>query len=118
MLLMGLNIGLVLSAIVSFWIRHSVPGILAIACGAVGGVTLYSRVKFWKTGMARQLYDLVGDNEKEMKKMRNFDYYVLGYRGVQYDNFSLVPGPVKSRKHSARLMITPRESMPEGIDGD
>ena len=74
MLLMGLNIGLVLSAIVSFWTRHSVPAILAISCGVVGSVTLYSRVKLWKTGMARQLYDLVGDDEKEMKKIRNFDY--------------------------------------------
>lgn len=78
MLLMGLNIGLVLSAIVSFGMRHSVPGVLAIACGTVGGVTLYSRVKLWKTGMAGQLYDLVGDNEKEMKKMRNFDYMFWG----------------------------------------
>ncbi len=73
MLLMGLNIGLVASSIVSLWISHSVPGILAISCGTVGGVTLYSRVKVWKTGRAKYFYDLVQDNEKEIKKLRNID---------------------------------------------
>ena len=73
MLLMGLNIGLVASSMVSLWISHSVPGILAIACGTVGGVTLYSRVKIWKTGRGKYFYDLVQDNEKAMKKLRNID---------------------------------------------
>jgi hypothetical protein len=71
---MGLNIGLVLSSIVSFWTRHSIPQILAIACGVIGGVTIYSRVKTWKTGTAKHFYDLVRDNEEATKKMRNFDY--------------------------------------------
>ncbi len=70
---MGLNIGLIASAIVSFWITHSVPGILAISCGTIGGVTLYSRIKIWRTGTLRQLYDLVQYNEKAMKKLRNMD---------------------------------------------
>lgn len=78
MLLVGLNIGLVLSSLVSFWIRQSVPGILAITCGTVGGVTLYSRVRLWKSGTAGHLYDLVGDNEKAAKNMRNFDYLFCG----------------------------------------
>lgn len=73
LLLMGLNIGLVASSIVSFWITHSVPAILAISCGTVGGVTLYSRVKIWKTGTLRQFYDLVRDDEKAIKKIRNLD---------------------------------------------
>ena len=74
MLLMGLNIGLVLSSIVSFGIRHSIPQLLAITCGAIGGVTLYSRIKTWKTGTAKYFYNLVRDNEEATKKMRNFDY--------------------------------------------
>lgn len=74
MILLGVNFGLVASAIVSFWISHSVSGVLAYTCGAIGGVTLYSRVKIWKKGTAKQLYDLVRDNEKAAKKMRNIDF--------------------------------------------
>jgi hypothetical protein len=73
LLLMGLNIGLVASSIVSFWIRHSVPGVLAIACGAVGGVTIYSRFKLWKTGTTKHFYELVKDDEEATKKMKYFD---------------------------------------------
>ena len=70
---MGLNIGLVASSIVSLWIGHSIPGILAISCGSIGGVTLYSRVKIWKTGTAKQFYALARDNEEAMKKMIRID---------------------------------------------
>jgi hypothetical protein len=70
---MGLNIGLVASTIVSLWISYSVPGILAVSCGTVGGVTIFSRVKAWKTGTVKHLYDLVRDNEEATKKMKKFD---------------------------------------------
>lgn len=73
MLLIGFNIGLVASSIVSLWIGHSIPGILAISCGSIGGVTLYSRVKIWKTGTAKQFYALARDNEEAMKKMIRID---------------------------------------------
>lgn len=78
MILMGLNIGLVASTIVSLWIYHSVPGILAISCGAIGGVTLFSRVKIWRTGVINQFYDLVRDNEEALKKMRTMDSLFWG----------------------------------------
>ncbi len=80
MLLMGLNIGLVASIVFSFWISQSIPGILAVSCGAIGGVTLYARVKAWRTGKAKLFYDLVQDNEEAMKKMRAFDamFWVTG----------------------------------------
>jgi hypothetical protein len=71
--LLGLNIGLVASSMVSFWIRQSVPGILAFTCGIVGGVTIFSRYKVWKTGTAKHFYDLIRDNEKATKKLRNID---------------------------------------------
>jgi hypothetical protein len=73
MLLMGLNIGLVVSTVFSVWTSQSVPGLLAISCGAVGGVTLYARVKAWRTGKARRFYDLVRDDEEATKKMKTFD---------------------------------------------
>jgi hypothetical protein len=73
MLLMGLNIGLVASTVFSVWTSHSIPGILAISCGAIGGVTIYSRIKVWKTGKAKLFYDLVRDNQEAAKKMRTFD---------------------------------------------
>jgi hypothetical protein len=73
MLLMGLNIGLVVSTVFLFWTSQSVPGILAVSCGAVGGVTLFARVKAWRTGKTRRFYDLVRDDEKATKKMRTFD---------------------------------------------
>ena len=73
MLLMGLNIGLVLSTVFSVWTSQSVPGILAVSCGAIGGVTLYARVKVWRTDKARRFYDLVRDNEEAAKKMKTFD---------------------------------------------
>ena len=73
MLLMGLNIGLVVSTVFLAWSSQSVPGILAISCGAVGGVTLYSRVRAWKTGKVKHFYDLVRDNDEATKKMRIFD---------------------------------------------
>ena len=73
MILLGLNIGLVASSIVSFWIRQSIPGILAITCGIVGGVTLFSRYKVGKTGRAKHYYDLIRDSEAATKKLRNVD---------------------------------------------
>lgn len=73
MLLMGLNIGLVASTVFFIWTSQSVPGLLAISCGAVGGVTLYARVKAWRTGKARRFYDLVRDNEEAIKKIKTFD---------------------------------------------
>jgi hypothetical protein len=73
MLLMGLNIGLVVSTVFSVWTSQSVSGLLAISCGAVGGVTLYARVKVWRTGKAKRFYDLVRDDEEVTKKVRTFD---------------------------------------------
>jgi hypothetical protein len=73
LLLMGLNIGLVVSTVFSVWTSQSVPGMLAISCGAVGGVTIYSRVKAWKSGKVRLFYDLVRDDEKTAKKLKVFD---------------------------------------------
>jgi hypothetical protein len=70
---MGLNIGLVASTIFFVWAGQSVPGILAVSCGAIGGVTVYSRVKIGKTGKAEQFYALVRDNEAAAKKVRTFD---------------------------------------------
>ena len=87
---MGLNIGLVVSTVFSVWSSQSVPGILAVSCGAVGGVTLFARVKAWRTGKTRLLYDLVRDDEEATKKMRIFDVHVLGHRGVQSGRLSLV----------------------------
>jgi hypothetical protein len=73
MLLMGLNIGLVAATVFSVLTAQSIPLILAISCGAIGGVTVYSRIKIWKTGKTKLLYDLVRDNEEAAKKMRTFD---------------------------------------------
>ena len=73
MLLMGLNIGLVVSTVFLVWTSQFVPGILAVSCGAVGGVTLYARVKAWRTGKVKLLYGLVRDNEEAAKKMKAFD---------------------------------------------
>ncbi len=73
MLLMGLNIGLVAATIFSVLTNHSIPVALAVSCGAIGGVTVYSRIKIWKTGKVRRLYDLVRDYEEAAKKMRTFD---------------------------------------------
>ncbi|RPH89028.1 MAG: hypothetical protein EHM75_02995 [Desulfobacteraceae bacterium] len=70
---MGLNIGLVAATVFSVLTAQSVPLILAISCGAIGGVTVYSRIKIWKTGKTKLLYDLVRDNEEAAKKMRAFD---------------------------------------------
>ena len=70
---MGLNIGLVAATLFSYWTSQTVPDILAISCGAIGGVTVYSRVKIWKTGKAKLFYDLVQDNEEAAKKMKTFD---------------------------------------------
>ena len=87
MFLLGLNIGLVVSSIVSFWIRQSVPGILAISCGIVGGVTLFSRYKVWKTGTAKYFYDLTQDNQEAQKKLRIIDmmfWTASGYNSVLF----------------------------------
>ncbi len=87
MLLLGLNIGLVASSIVSFWIRQSVPGILALSCGIVGGVTLFSRYKAWKTGTAKYFYDLTLDNPKTQKKLRIIDgmfWAASGYNSILF----------------------------------
>ncbi len=73
MLLMGLNIGLVAATVFSVLTAQSIPLILAISCGAIGGVTVYSRIKIWKTGKTKLFYDLVRDNEEAAKKMRTFD---------------------------------------------
>ena len=70
---MGLNIGLVVSTVFSVWTSQSIPGILAVSCGAVGGVTIYSRIRIWRTGKVKLLYDLVRDNEVAAKKMKTFD---------------------------------------------
>ena len=70
---MGLNIGLVASTVFSVWSSHSVPVMLAVSCGAVGGVTIYSRVRTWRTGEAKRFYDLIQDNEEATKKMRTID---------------------------------------------
>lgn len=75
---MGLNIGLVASTIFSVWSSQSVPGILAVFCGAIGGVTVYSRAKIWKTGKAKLFYHLVRENEIAAKKMRTFDVLFWG----------------------------------------
>lgn len=73
MLLMGLNIGLIASTVFFVWTSQSFPGMLAISCGAVGGVTIYSRVRAWRTGKTKFFYDLVQDNEEATKKMKTFD---------------------------------------------
>ena len=73
MLLIGLNIGLVASSLVSLWISQGIPPSLAIACEAVGGVTIYSRFKTWKTGTLKYYFDLVRDNEKAAKQLKVFD---------------------------------------------
>jgi hypothetical protein len=85
--LLGLNISLVASSIVSFWIRQSVPGILAISCGIVGGVTLFSRYKIWKAGTAKYFYDLTQDNQEAQKKLRIIDtmfWAASGYNSVLF----------------------------------
>jgi hypothetical protein len=73
MLLMGLNIGLVAATIFSVLTSHSIPFALAVSCGAIGGVTVYSRIRIGKTGKVRLLYDQVRDNEEAAKKVRTFD---------------------------------------------
>jgi hypothetical protein len=80
LVLMGLNIGLVASTIFFLWAIHSVPGILALSCGAIGGVTVYSRVKIWKSGVLRALYAVVENNEDAVKKLRAFDslFWIVG----------------------------------------
>ena len=73
MLLMGLNIGLVAATIFSVLTSHAIPLALAVSCGAIGGVTVYSRIKIWRNGKVRLLYHLVRDNEEAAKKMKTFD---------------------------------------------
>ena len=75
---MGLNIGLVAATVFLVWTSQSIPVSLAISCGAVGGVTIYSRIKVWRSGKARRLYELVQDNEDAMKKMKTFDVLFWG----------------------------------------
>jgi hypothetical protein len=87
LLLLGINIGLVASTLVSFWIRQSVPGFLAISCGIVGGVTFFSRYKVWKTGTAKYFYDLTQDDPKAQKKLRIIDlmfWAAAGYNLVLF----------------------------------
>ena len=36
-------------------------------------MTLYARVRAWRTGKVKRFYDLVQDNDNAMKKMRIFD---------------------------------------------
>ena len=87
MFLLGLNIGLVASSIVSFWISQSLPRVLAITCGIVGGVTLFSRYKAWKTGTVKHFYDLIRDDEEATKKLRNLDilfWVTSGYNMVLF----------------------------------
>jgi hypothetical protein len=63
----------VAATLFSYWTSQTVPDILAISCGAIGGVTVYSRVKIWKTGKAKLFYELVRDNDTAAKKMKTFD---------------------------------------------
>lgn len=73
MILLGLNIGLVVSSIVSLWLYHSVTGFLAVSGGIVGGVTIYARFRLWKSGTIKDLYDLTLDHEGLLKKLKIFD---------------------------------------------
>jgi hypothetical protein len=81
LILLGLNIGLVASSMVSFWLYYSITGILAISCGIVGLVTIYSRYKIWKTGTVAQLYNLAQENEDLLKKMKMIDWMFWGTSG-------------------------------------
>jgi hypothetical protein len=80
MLLMGLNIGLVAATIFSVLTSQSIPFVLAVSCGAIGGVTVYSRIRIWRAGKVKLFYDLVRDNEAAAKKMRTFDagFWAIG----------------------------------------
>jgi hypothetical protein len=73
LILLGLNIGLVVSSIFSFLLYHSVTGLLAVSGGIVGGITLFSRFKVWKSGTLKNLYDLARDSDDSLKKLRVFD---------------------------------------------
>lgn len=92
LVLLGINIGLVASSILSLWISHSVSAVLAYTCGVIGGVTLYARVKIWKNGKIIQLYNLVRDNEKAAQKMRNTDFLFwasAGFNALVFIGFLL-----------------------------
>ena len=71
--LMLINLILVVSSILSVWIIRDVHGIIAIPCGIVGGLTIYSRVMAWKTGAAQHGYYLVSDSKYATKKMKNIE---------------------------------------------
>jgi hypothetical protein len=63
MILMILNIILVVSSILSILYTNSVPGIVAIPCGIIGVITVYSRYLAWKTGAAQRGYHLVKNSK-------------------------------------------------------
>jgi hypothetical protein len=73
MLFLILNFILVASSILSVWIIRDVSGVIAIPCGIVGGITIYSRYQAWKTGAAQHGYSLVRDNKYATKKMSNIE---------------------------------------------
>lgn len=77
MILMILNIILVVSSILSILNTNSVPSVLAIPCGIIGGITVYSRYLAWKTGAAQYGYYLVKNSEITTRKMRNRELLFL-----------------------------------------
>ena len=72
MILAGLNILLLISAIITAWITYGAPpGILAIPCGIIGGIVIYGRYSAWKMGITQHAFELAGEDKNLMNSIKN-----------------------------------------------